>query len=179
MIRRFLLTALACIAMTVSIPAFAQQAGVTAPNVVPITPQLTTSGQPTRESLASLGAAGYQGVIYLAPLTVPDAVPDEAAILRRQGISFTNIPITFNQPGEKDFEAFTDALAGLQGKKVLVHCQVNMRASSMVFLYRVIVGKENPEAAYPSVSKVWTPDGRWKNFIVATLKKHGVDFEPY
>ena len=177
--RRILLAAWACIPMAISCASVAQQAGVTAPNVVPISAQLTTSGQPTAASLAALGAAGYQGVIYLAPLSVPDAVPDEAGILQRQGISFINIPITFNQPGEQDFEAFNAALANLDGKKVLVHCQVNLRASSIVFLHRVIVGKQNPEVAYQSVSKVWTPDGRWKNFIVATLKKHGVDFEPY
>jgi protein tyrosine phosphatase (PTP) superfamily phosphohydrolase (DUF442 family) len=176
--RRSLLAALAAVA-ALPWPAQAQDTAIKAPNVVPITPMLTTSGQPTRESLERLGAEGYAGVIYLAPLTVPDAVRDEAAILDKQGISFTNIPITFGRPEEKDFDAFTAALAGLQGRKVLVHCQVNMRASSMVFLHRVIVGKENPETAYASVSRVWTPDGRWKQFIVTMLKKHGVDFEPY
>lgn len=177
--RRSILAAIACAPLALPDASIAQPAGVAAPNVVVISAMLTTSGQPKAASLAALGAAGYQGVIYLAPLTVEDAVRDEADILQRQGISFTNIPITFNQPGEKDFEAFNAAMAQLQGRKVLVHCQVNLRASSMVFLHRVIVGKENPEAAYQAVSKVWTPDGRWKNFIVATLKKHGVDFEPY
>ncbi len=177
--RRFILVAIACAPLALPSASFAQPAGFAAPNAVVISPMLTTSGQPKAASLAALGAAGYQGVIYLAPLTVEDAVRDEADILQRQGISFTNIPITFNQPGEQDFEAFNAAMAQLQGRKVLVHCQVNLRASSMVFLHRVIVGKENPEVAYQAVSKVWTPDGRWKNFIVATLKKHGLDFEPY
>jgi protein tyrosine phosphatase (PTP) superfamily phosphohydrolase (DUF442 family) len=157
----------------------AQPAGLQAPNVVVISPWLTTSGQPSVQALAGLGAAGYQGVIYLAPPTVPGAVPDEAEILGRQGIRFTNVPIAFGHPTEGDYDAFAAAMAQLQGRKVLVHCEVNMRGSSMAFLHRVLAGGESPDAAYPSLSQVWTPNGTWKAFIVAMLKKHGIAFEPY
>ncbi|MFO1339843.1 MAG: protein tyrosine phosphatase family protein [Burkholderiaceae bacterium] len=150
-----------------------------APNVVPISPRLVTSGQPTRAALEGLGARGFGGVIYLAPSTVPDAVRDEAAIVERQGLRYVNIPIPFNKPGDADFDAFVAAMDGMKDRQVLVHCQVNMRGSSMVFLYRVIAGHEPPEAAYEAVTKVWSPDGVWKQFIVAQLHRHGVDFEPY
>jgi hypothetical protein len=62
---------------------------------------------------------------------------------------------------------------------VLVHCQINLRASSMVFLYRAIAKKENPQAAYDSVTRVWKPDGPWMRFIKAQLEKNGVAFDPY
>jgi hypothetical protein len=62
---------------------------------------------------------------------------------------------------------------------VLVHCQINLRASSMVFLHRVIVGQEDPEQAYAAVAKVWSPDGPWRRFIVAMLRQQGLTFEPY
>lgn len=154
-------------------------AALAAPNLVPISPRLVTSGQPTRAALESLGARGFGGVIYLAPSTVPDAVPDEAALVERQGLRYVNIPIPFNQPTDADFDAFVAALDGMQGRQVLVHCQVNMRASSMVFLYRVIVAHESPETAYDAVTRVWSPDGVWKRFIVAQLRRRGVGFEPY
>jgi protein tyrosine phosphatase (PTP) superfamily phosphohydrolase (DUF442 family) len=157
----------------------AQAPAFAAPNLVAITPLLVTAGQPSAEALARLGAAGFAGVIYLAPLTVPGAVRDEAAILERQSIAFSHIPIEFNEPDERDFEAFAAALSALKGRKVLVHCQVNMRASSMVFLYRVLVDKENPELAYEPVTKVWSPNGTWRRFIVSMLRKHGIAFEPY
>lgn len=150
-----------------------------APNVVIISPQLTTSGQPSAAALQSLGAQGYGADIYLAPLTVPDAVPDEATIVTRQGLAFINIPIRFNQPAAEDFEAFVAAMAKLRDHKVLVHCQVNLRASSMVFLYRVIINHEDADLAYAAVAKVWSPDGPWRRFIVATLRQHGLAFEPY
>lgn len=157
----------------------ARAADLIAPNIVPITPNLMTSGQPSKASLSALGEQGFDVVIYLAPPSVPDAVRDEGAIVGAQGLTFINIPIKFGAPTEQDFELFAAALNALRDKKVLVHCQVNMRASSMVFLYRVLVGKEDPERAYQDVSKVWTPDGKWKQFIVTMLRKHGVDFEPY
>ena len=154
-------------------------ARVSAPNAVVISPKLVTSGQPSAAMLAQLGAQGFGAVVYLAPLTVYDAVREEPAILEKQGITFTHIPINFNRPSDADFEAFVAALQGFGDRKVLVHCQVNMRASSMVFLYRTIALKEAPEVAYEAVSRVWSPDGVWKQFIVTQLRKNGVAFDPY
>ncbi len=157
----------------------AQAPSLVAPNVVIISPRLVTSGQPVASALAQLAAQGFGAVIYLAPPTVSDAVRDEAAILERQGVAYVNIPIPFNQPTEAHFDSFTAALAQFVDRKILVHCQVNMRASSMVFLHRVIVGRESAELAYEAVARVWSPTGPWKSLIVAMLRKHGNEFEPY
>ena len=159
--------------------AWPQPPALDAPNVVPISPRLVTSGQPSAEALARLAATGFGAVIYLAPPDVPGAVHDEAAIVGRQGLAYVNIPIKFNQPTDADFESFVAAMARLGERKVLVHCQVNMRASSMVFLYRVIVGREAPEAAYESVARVWSPEDPWKALIVGQLRRHGIAFDPY
>jgi protein tyrosine phosphatase (PTP) superfamily phosphohydrolase (DUF442 family) len=148
-------------------------------NVVEITPQLTTSGQPNAEALGTLRDQGYEAVIYLAPPTVGDAVREEAYIIGRQGLIFVNIPIKFDNPTEKDFEAFVAVLNALAGKKVLVHCQVNMRASSMVFLYRTIVGKESPDNAYKAVTKIWVPHGPWKKLILEQLQKNKISYDPF
>ena len=106
-----------------------------------------------------------------------DAVRDEHLIVARQGLVFINIPIRFDGPTDDDFETFAAALKGLGDRKVLVHCQVNMRASSMVFLYRAIVLKEDPKRAYGMVERVWVPEGPWRRLIEEELRKHHVDFE--
>jgi protein tyrosine phosphatase (PTP) superfamily phosphohydrolase (DUF442 family) len=159
--------------------ALAQPQSTGAPNRVDINPRLVTSGQPSAEALAGLAAQGFEAVIYLAPPTVADAVRDEALIVGRQGLLFVNIPIKFDNPNEKDFDAFTSVLSALSARKVLVHCQINLRASSMVFLHRVISRKEDPGVAYEAVAKVWSPDGPWKTLIQTLLRKNGVSFEPY
>lgn len=120
---------------------------VNAPNVVAIDSKLVTAGQPSAEALSGLKAEGFDAVIYLAPSSVDDAVKDEPAILARQGIEFVHIAIPFGAPTEAHFEAVAAALTRLKDKKVLVRCQVNMRASTMVFLYRVVQRMESPSSA--------------------------------
>ncbi len=180
MARVVLSTALLALVWTLTASVATAQAHLPGtPNRVEIDPRLVTSGQPAAEALASLAAQGFEAVIYLAPPTVSDAVRDEALILGKQGLVFVNIPIKFDNPTEKDFEAFTAVLAALAKRKVLVHCQINLRASSMVFLHRVISEKHDPRGAYDAVAKVWSPDGPWKTLMQTLLRKNGVSFEPY
>lgn len=177
-LRRRPLIALGALALAPALLRAAPDA-LQAPNVVPISPTLVTSGQPTRAALQALGADGFQAVIYLAPSSVSDAIADEPDLLRRQGIEFIHVPIPFGAPQEQHYLAFAEALGRLSDKKVLVHCQVNMRASSMVFLYRTLALRQAPTTAYEAVAKVWSPHGPWRDLIVTLLRQHQIDFEPY
>jgi len=147
------------------------------PNLREISPRLVTSGQPSAAALAGLKEQGFGAVVYLAPPTVGDAVRDEDAIVGRQGLVYVNLPIDFDAPTERDVDTFVRVLDALRDRKVLVHCQVNMRASSMVFLYRVTVLKEEPRVAYDAVTGVWVPHGPWRRLIETTLERHGIRFE--
>jgi protein tyrosine phosphatase (PTP) superfamily phosphohydrolase (DUF442 family) len=176
-IRRSMQRLVFALALSASMAAFGQSARLAAPNVVVTSPQLVTSGQPSAEALGNLKALGFEAVIYLAPPSVSDAVRDEQLIVTRQGLTFINIPIKFDHPTEADFETFSAILSGLGKRKTLVHCQVNMRASSLVFLHRVIVLKEDPKVAYEAVAGVWVPEGPWRRLIESQLRKHGIAFE--
>lgn len=154
-------------------------AGDAPPNLIAIDAKLTTAGQPSAEWLGTLAAQGFEAVIYLAPPTVPDAVRDEALIVGRQGLTFVNIPIRFDKPADADYETFARTLTALRGKKVLVHCQVNMRASTLTFLYRTLIEKVEPQKAWEPVAKVWTPGGPWKSLMLERLRKEGVAFDPF
>jgi protein tyrosine phosphatase (PTP) superfamily phosphohydrolase (DUF442 family) len=177
--RRILCSVSFVLLTVVATSSMAQPLRLAAPNVVEISPRLVTSGQPTAEALTGLKAQGFEAVIYLAPPTVPDAVLDEQLIVTRQGLVFINIPIRFDNPTEADFEKFASVLGELGSHKVLVHCQINLRASVMVFLYRAIILREQPRVAYESVTGVWSPDGRWRRLIEDQLHKHKVVFEPF
>ncbi|MBT9490406.1 MAG: protein tyrosine phosphatase family protein [Rubrivivax sp.] len=149
-----------------------------APNPVQISPRLLTSGQPTPQALAGLGQRGFQAVLYLAPSTVEDAVPEEPAILARQGIAFVHIPIPFGAPTPAHVQAVSAALSQRAAQQVLVHCQINLRASTMVFLHRVITLREPPAPAWQAVAQVWTPEGAWARLVQQQLKAHHIDFQP-
>ena len=150
-----------------------------APNRVDISPALITSGQPTKAFLETLKDQGVEAVVYLAPPTVGDALADEPRIVGKQGLLFVNIPIVWEKPTPQDFQAFTRVMQALAGRKVYVHCQMNLRASSMVFLHRVITLKEPPDKAWESVQRAWVPNATWKKYILATLKANGVAYEPF
>ena len=152
---------------------------VEAPNVVAISPHLVTSGQPNVRSLSSLREEGFTAVIYLVPPNAYDAVPREAEILREQGIAYVQVPIQWDRPTDADFDAFAAAMKRLADGKVLVHCQINLRASSMTFLYRVIEQREPPDKAYESVASVWSPNAVWKRYLASQLGRASVAFEPY
>jgi protein tyrosine phosphatase (PTP) superfamily phosphohydrolase (DUF442 family) len=167
---------LTALSLLLALPAAAEAPAIAAPNVVDITPRIVTSGQPSADALAGLKAKGFDAVIYLAPATVQDAVADEYAILSRQGILFVNIPMQWENPTAADFEAFAGVLRALADRKVLVHCPLNYRASSMVFLYRAIVLHEDADQAYAAVARVWSPMGAWRPFIEGQLRRHGLTF---
>ena len=150
------------------------------PNLVAISPTLVTSGQPSAAWLRSLKAQGFEAVIYLAPFSVPDAVREEPDIVAAQGLQFLHLPVRFDSPSAADFEAFAALLRPLYGrKKVLVHCQVNMRASTLTFLYRSLHDGAEPQQAYEAVARVWTPSGPWKRLLQAELSRHGIAFDPF
>ena len=149
------------------------------PNLVKISEKVTTAGQPSAAWLRTVKQQRFDAVIYLAPPTVMDAIKEEPDIVRGQGVVFINIPIVFSNPTEQDFDAFSRAMDSLKGKRVLVHCQVKMRASVMMFLYRTIHLKHDPLTAYDAVTRVWSPHGPWKTLIQQQLRKHAIAFDPF
>jgi protein tyrosine phosphatase (PTP) superfamily phosphohydrolase (DUF442 family) len=157
-------------------PSSSPVAGIVAPNVRVISPLLVTAGQPDRASLQRLKAEGYAAVISLAPGDTRDAVADQAEILAAQGVEFVHIPIPWQLPEAKHLDAMAAAMQRLKGKKVLVHCQMNMRASALTFLYRTIHEKEDPARAWGDVKPLWTPTNQWAEFIKAQLQAHGIAF---
>ncbi len=157
----------------------AQAADFVAPNLVEINPKLTTSGQPVAAALATLGKQNVEAVIFLVPDGTSGNVSDEQAILQRQAIAYVHIPIPFGAPKAEHYNAFAAAMKKYSDKKVLVHCEINLRASSMVFLYRVIELKQDPNTAFEAVAKVWSPRGAWKPFIDETLRQNNIKFSVY
>jgi len=149
------------------------------PNLVVISERLTTSGQPPLAWLDKLKGNGYDAVIYLAPATVPDAVRDEPLTVSRQGLIFVNIPIRWEAPTAEDVRTFSAVLTALGQRKVHVHCQLNYRASSMVFLHRTLVGGEDPGQAYDAVSRVWSPTGAWRRLLQDQLNARGITFDVF
>ena len=154
----------------------AEAAQTLAVNYVAVSERIHTAGQPSAESLAELAAYDFGLVVNLAPPTTPDAVAEEGRLVAATGAAYVNIPVNWQQPTAADFDLFSAVMQGASDKKVLVHCQLNMRASAFTFLYRVVHEDVAPEAAFTGLSQVWVPRDQWADFVHATLAAHGIDY---
>ncbi len=146
-------------------------------NHVKWTDQLESSGQPTKTQLAGLVNDGFDMVINLAPPQSEGSFPDEGGIVAGSGLIYVNIPVDWEKPTLEDFHFFTGALAAASGQRVLVHCQINMRASTFTFLYRVVHDGVDPQEAWEKVNEVWVPHDQWMDFITQVLEDAGLDVE--
>jgi protein tyrosine phosphatase (PTP) superfamily phosphohydrolase (DUF442 family) len=146
-------------------------------NLVKWTAQLESSGQPTSRQLAGLVKDNFGMVINLAPPPSEGSIQDEGGIVAGNGLVYVNIPVDWDKPALEDFHFFAKTLAAASGQRVLVHCQINMRASTFTFLYRVVHDRVDPQAAWEKVTQVWVPHDQWRDFVTLVLEDAGIDVE--
>ena len=146
-------------------------------NLVHWRPGLDSSAQPSAEWLAKARDNRYDIVVNLAPPQSHGSIANEGGIVGSKGVSYVNIPVDFKHPTAEDFRFFTAVMQANTDRSVFVHCQVNLRGSSFVFLYRVIHEGAEPREALAKMQSVWTPDPVWRKFIEETLAAHGKKVE--
>ncbi len=146
-------------------------------NLVVVSKRLHTAGQPTAAQLAGLGDRGYDLVLNLAPPEVFGSLQNEGGIVGQTGLRYINIPVDWHRPKVEDFRFFSSVLQQPAHRQILVHCQINKRASLFTFLYRVVHERADPDEAYENVTAIWVPDPHWVEFANRILTQHGIEFE--
>jgi len=130
---------------------------------------LWSSGQLSAQDIALLPELGIKVVVNLALPTSSNALPGEAELVARQGIAYMHIPVSWEQPEIYRLRQFFGLLKAFEGQKVWVHCAMNMRASTFIYLYRRICLKEREEEAILPLQAVWEPNETWRSFIQNAL----------
>jgi uncharacterized protein (TIGR01244 family) len=133
--------------------------------------RITTSGQPTEIELADIAALGVRGVINLGLHSHEKALRDEAATVHALGMTYVHIPVDFQNPTERNFDAFCTALNKASDSPVHVHCIANYRVSAFVYRYRRTILGMDEARARADLDRVWQPDPVWKEFIDRTPAK--------
>jgi uncharacterized protein (TIGR01244 family) len=130
-----------------------------------LTPQITTSGQPSEADLSQIQALGVTHVVNLGLHTHERALQDEGAIVAHLGMTYVHIPVEFDSPTESNYEAFCSALRSVKDEPVHVHCIVNARVTAFFYRYqRDVLGIDAAEAR-GTLESVWKPGGIWASFI--------------
>jgi len=132
-----------------------------------------SSGQPTREQFQTIADNGFERVVYIAFTNNQNALSDADQLIKSLGMEYMHVPVDFNNPLPDDFYAFADSMQRNTGKKTLLHCQVNARATAFSFLYRVIYEDVPVAEAKADMNTVWQPNAVWRDFIFEVLAQNG------
>lgn len=143
-------------------------------NYIAYSETLASSGQPTENQLKAQAAAGVERVVYLAFTDHDTSLPNEDRITRGLGMQFLQVPVLWEAPTVGDFQTFAALMQEGADRRTLVHCQVNWRASSFSFLYRVIFNEVPMDDAVMDLASIWTPSDNWRGFIVEVLAAYGL-----
>ena len=127
--------------------------------------RITTSGQPTEMQLVKIEALGVAHVVNLAIHTHEKALQDEAESVRALGMTYTHIPVDFQNPTQEDFDQFCAVMEQFKGALMHVHCIANYRVSAFFYRYRRDVLGWDDAKARPDMDAIWKPEGVWADFI--------------
>ena len=139
-------------------------------NFYPISPLILTAGQPTAEQIPLISQAGCQVFVNLALPTSTNALPNEAELVAAQGMAYVAIPVVWEEPTLDDLMRFFAVMEANQTRRVFVHCVVNYRVSTFIYLYRVLRLGADPDEAIWDLRALWEPDEIWSAFIASTLE---------
>ncbi len=161
-IRVFLLSILLCM----YISTYGQNSIRRLKNYVPISEKLHTCGQITGDALDVLKKEGVKAIISVNAEEF-GAIESLKRQARGQGIDFVNVPVSWEDPTISSLEDFFEAMDKYQEVEILVHCQLNWRASAYVYLYRTIRLKESKKEAQKALRKIWNPEkyDAWNAFF--------------
>lgn len=137
-------------------------------------PTFSSAGQPNKEQLGLLKEEGFERVAYIAFSNSRGAIADEDAIVKELGMDYVQVPVIWDAPTMADFYAFAGAMQRDAGKKTLLHCQANFRASAFAFLYRVIYQGVSVTDAKADMNSIWTPNETWRDLIFEVLADNDI-----
>jgi protein tyrosine phosphatase (PTP) superfamily phosphohydrolase (DUF442 family) len=143
-------------------------------NYIEYSPTFASAGQPSREQLDAVRAAGFERVVYIAFSNGRDAIADEDAVVKELGMDYIQVPVIWDAPTKSDFYAFAGAMQREPDRKTLLHCAANFRASAFSFLYRVLYEDVPMANAKADMNKIWRPNETWQNLIFSVLEDNGL-----
>lgn len=135
---------------------------------------LSSSGQPDAAGLAAVRGAGFGRVVFLAFSDHDGSLEHEDRLVKDFGMEYAQIPVDWEAPRPADFYLFAGLMQRAPAKRTLVHCQVNFRASTFSFLYRVLYEDVPIAEAKEDMNSVWVPNATWRAFIFDVLEDNGV-----
>ncbi len=126
-----------------------------------VSSKLASSGLLHLDDYNHITQYGFKHVINL----IPGDQAEERARVESLGLSYQQIEVIWDEPTLANFETFVKWMKSYQQNKVYVHCQLNWRASTFLYLYRVTQLGISKQKAIKDLHKIWTPSETWQDYI--------------
>ena len=130
-----------------------------------VSKQLASSGLLALDDYKHIKQYGFKHVINL----IPGDQTEERNRVESLGLSYEQIPVDWSEPTLQNFEDFAKLMKSYEQDKIYVHCEVNYRASTFVYLYRVTQLGVSQEKAKKDLLKIWQPSQTWQGYIEKVL----------
>lgn len=144
---------------------------VAAENAWHVYDEVYSSGQISEFDLFEIQRYGFEAVINLALQDSKNFLPGEAELVELMGMAYIHIPVVWEAPTIENLIRFFGVMKNYEGRRVWVHCAMNMRVSAFLYLYRRIVRNEPESAARMPMDKIWKPDTTWQTFIDQAIRQ--------
>ncbi len=131
-----------------------------------VSDQLASSGMLDLAQYEHIKDYGFKHVINL----IPGNQIKERKHVQSLGLSYEQIAVDWNKPTAENFVQFAELMQSYGDAKVYIHCEMNMRASAFVYLYRVLYQDIPQQDAQQDMLTIWQPQGTWLDFINNTIK---------
>lgn len=134
-------------------------------NYLKINDLIHTSGQPGREDFRLIAETGAVGVINLAMPDHESALSNEGELVTSTGMNYFHIPVIWSQPEPEQYALFQTIMLAHSKKIIWVHCALNWRVSSFMYLYQTKCLGVSENQARKMLTTIWSPDDVWARFI--------------
>lgn len=134
-------------------------------NYQKVTKNIHTSGQPNSDEFLFIAEAGVDTVVNLAMPDHEKAVANEGALVTSLGMNYIHIPIVWHHPKIEQYELFRAIMQAHTNKSIWVHCALNWRVASFIYLYSIQHLEVSEWQAKAALHNIWTPDETWSAFI--------------
>lgn len=136
---------------------------------------LFTSGCPEPTDLLSIKEYGVSTLINIALIEEDRCIPHEDKRCLEIGLNYIHLPISFDMPSVDQCILVLDLIDHLvKEQMVWVHCQDNLHASCLMYLYRQYYMDIDIATAQELLHEIWEPNETWTGLIHAvTLQLQG------
>jgi protein tyrosine phosphatase (PTP) superfamily phosphohydrolase (DUF442 family) len=115
-------------------------------NACQILPNVISGGQPTREQLDALAAAGGSIVLDLRDPMEPRPL-NESAVVKELGMEYVNVPVRSGALDDATLDKILAVLRGAGDRTVLFHCGSGGRVGGALIPYFILdLGMEEQDA---------------------------------